>query len=333
MGFISRFIFGEMKNFTSFKPILGNAVFHIEIDNTNSSRLIFIERGSIKTTDGVSTEILAGSDADLGYVEGVGSVAMFNYLRDFVQLFKKRIVAVDQRNHCLRLVHRPLMQTESFAGKCETFGFKDGSPGLFHYPESVLKDAYSDGVYVTDDYNNAVRYVDLFTKRVSTFISAGLRSPASLAFNLNKDAILISTAHYLSRYDITSQTLTNFTGFLNAGLKIHGNFTVADAGYFYPREMLSLNKNVTLVADYNNNALRVIDEAADKVTPICRGRRSIVEGPVDSCEILSPESILLVDDVLYVGMTGGISAMTGTLLKQTKYIGGCYSMIYIVLIC
>lgn len=302
---IDRFEFGELKNFTN----TTHFVFHIEVDATNSSRLIFAVRGAIQATDGQVTTTVTGSTSETGYQEGIGQAARFYYIRDFVQEFRKQIIVLDSRNHCLRLVHRPSMQTEAFAGKCETFGFTNGNSGLFYYPSSILRDVHSNGVYVTDSYNNALRYVDLITRVISTVLSTGVRRPDSVAFGFNNKTLLLSNYHYISRYDIDSQTLVNITG--DPGRAWHVNGNLATARFFYPRELLPLNGNVTLLADFNNNRLRIIDEGANNVSSICAGRRKMVEGPAATCQLLQPASLLLVDNVLYVGAQNAILTLPG----------------------
>ena len=57
-----------------------NNVYDLERDLYMPGNILFSDGSAMKTTDGSSTSLIAGSAYQLGYVEGVGSQARFYYI-------------------------------------------------------------------------------------------------------------------------------------------------------------------------------------------------------------------------------------------------------------
>ena len=63
-----------------------NYVYHLDRDLYIPGNILFIDGEALKTTDGSSTSLIAGSVTQYDYVEGVGSQARFNFIFSFLQL-------------------------------------------------------------------------------------------------------------------------------------------------------------------------------------------------------------------------------------------------------
>ena len=61
-----------------------SAVYHIEEDRYIPGYIIFADQHALKTTDGISSHLIAGSVHHSGYVEGVGEVASFYDIHSFL---------------------------------------------------------------------------------------------------------------------------------------------------------------------------------------------------------------------------------------------------------
>lgn len=151
----------------------------MEIDLSNARRIILAETNALSMTDGSRVVSLAGLPLSFGYVEGIGTDAIFNALTGFAQLNDSHIVAVDQINNCLRLIARSDWSTSSWVGKCLTPGYQDGltrktslgsidgsfQEALFHCPRSVQ--FLSEQVYVdADSLNSKLRILNTETQCV-----------------------------------------------------------------------------------------------------------------------------------------------------------------------
>ena len=93
-------------------------MFHIAEDEFVPGNLLFVERHTIKTTDGTTTSLIAGSSTSYGYLEDVGANARFDDILSFVQLSKARVILTDSDNHCLRSIDRTTSGTSTYAGNC-----------------------------------------------------------------------------------------------------------------------------------------------------------------------------------------------------------------------
>ena len=64
-------------------------VYHLQKDLYIPGNILFSDRYAMKTTDGSSTSLIAGSATQNGYVQGVGSHARFSFIPSFLQLSTK----------------------------------------------------------------------------------------------------------------------------------------------------------------------------------------------------------------------------------------------------
>ena len=69
-------------------------VSHLERDLYIPGNILFSDQHAMKTTDGSSTSLIAGSATQPGYVEGVGSQARFYFIPSFLQLSSSQIITI-----------------------------------------------------------------------------------------------------------------------------------------------------------------------------------------------------------------------------------------------
>ena len=70
----------------------------------------------MKTTDGVTTAIIAGHPTQLGYKDADGDNIRFDAITGFTGITAKILIAVDHYNHCLRRINRDTSLTTTFSG-------------------------------------------------------------------------------------------------------------------------------------------------------------------------------------------------------------------------
>ena len=112
----------------------------LERDNIISNNIIFSDYHALKTTDGNDTYNIAGIATQSGYVEGVGTVARFNFITSFLQLSTNRILITDYNNLCVRSLDRITNETMTFVGNCTNSGNKDGTDALLSRPQKIIVD-------------------------------------------------------------------------------------------------------------------------------------------------------------------------------------------------
>ena len=82
------------------------------------------------------------------------------------------LVVAEYWNNCLRLVNET-HETSVLSGKCKSWGYKDGYPGLFKSPESVRMDNLNASqLLVPDHCNSALRTVDIKAGVAGTFVKS-----------------------------------------------------------------------------------------------------------------------------------------------------------------
>ena len=145
-------------------------VYHMEPDSYQPGNIIYIDKHSLKTTDGVTSAIIAGHPTKTGYKDADGENSRFKLITGFIGITTKILIAVDNYNHCLRKIHRDTGLTTKFSGVCTSSGYQDGRQAKFHYPRSIIRDNRNGGqLLVTDQSNNnAIRTVAVSDGSVGT---------------------------------------------------------------------------------------------------------------------------------------------------------------------
>lgn len=275
-------------------------MYHMEVDVTDSDSLIFSDLHALKWTDGINASLIVGSVRQSGYVEGVGAEARFYYITGFTRLNKTRIVVVDYFNHCLRLIAHQAQSTSPLAGECENAGFSDGVESHFFYPRSVIKHEHSaHRLIIADQSNHALRVFDLIKGATETIIRhSGLNYPRAIAYDINKENLLLSNWNYICKYNLKTGTLTNITGSINPG---YADGSLSTTWLNFPHELISITPSLTLIADSENNRLRLVDTDSDTVTSICAGDEMTRDGSAQTCSLNFPSGFLWKGNLIYIG--------------------------------
>lgn len=283
-------------------------VYHMAEDLWRQGFILFSDGNSVKTTNGATTETIAGQSKG-GYREGQGTQAMFNATYGFVQQSSTLVIVVDRYNHCLRSLDRRTRMTEVFAGRCRKSGFRnDGAKSMFDEPHSIIRDLKSKSYLVTDLGNNAIRKVASDTKSVSTLKkSDSLRKPRGITQDETSGDFYIITYHALFRLSYATNKLQLLGGSEDKAVV---NGKLSQARFSYPSEIIMFNKGTySLIAD--GRQLRLIDMRSQMVTSICTGVNGHNDGPVNSCTVYYPNSLLIVKNVLYIGENRSIRKVQG----------------------
>lgn len=144
----------------------------------------------------------------------------------------------------------------------------------------------------------AVKYVNLVTREVTTTLHGGLNSPNALTYDPTRKNLLITDEYFILKYNLRIHNLNVLTGRRILG---HSDGDLSTASFHYRIEIFALTQDIILVADTDNNRLRVIDIESNTVASICTGSACIVDADVDKRALNDAHSLLLLDAALYVG--------------------------------
>lgn len=138
----------------------------MEMDRYSDGRLPFADYSSLKTTDGTTTQRIAGQATNYGYTEWKGLAARFQEITGYYQVNSRSVLVVEFWNHCLRLVEHLTGQPQAYSGRCTKSGYidDDGSEALFSFPTCIIADNQNhENLIITDRNNKAVRHVNIKT--------------------------------------------------------------------------------------------------------------------------------------------------------------------------
>ena len=299
---VPKFVFSNMETYI----VTNGRVSHIELDIINSDALLFSESYSLKTTDGATVSLLIGSTNQSGYIEGFGHTVRFNSITDFTQINMSHIVVVDFGNNCLRWVLRKLHFTARLAGRC---GVENGTADTQVWsPYSVVKDPASRShILISDPSSRKVKRLNLSTGTIAMFVSEDLFYPLKIAVDPTEEFFFVTDLNHIIKYNLQLQRSTIFIQLKELG---YADGPLEQARFTLPADLGFLDTDVMVLADRDNHRLRIVDTAESFVFSICVGKSTTRDGPMQTCGIDSPNSLLVNNSVVYVGQKGAIRILT-----------------------
>ena len=261
-------------------------------DSYQPGNIIYTDRHSLKTTDGVTTAIIAGHPTQWGYKDADGKNSRFGLITGFIGITAKVLIAVDHWNHCLRRIHRDTGISTTFSGMCTSSGYQDGTQGKFHNPISIFRDNQNrNQLLVTDEYNKAIRTVSVSDGSVGTLMKSNIVKRTRYLTQNTAGDIFVTTPFSVYRISYTEKSIT-----LIAGSNItlgYRDSSLLNSLFLYPTGMIFIQTNKLLIADERNDKLRILDLDKHKVKTLklCNGCVSLYR----------PVSIMITNDSLYVG--------------------------------
>lgn len=191
-------------------------------------------------------------------------------------------------------------------------GFVDGSmyQARFRSPHSLIKYARSENaMFLADSGNDAIRLIVIERQNTNTTtpIRSGLSSPHCLAMDRNEEFLFFTDLHRLGILVIFDE-LRILTGDHSPG---YMNGELSEAKFSNPCGIIPLSPALILVADSNNNRLRLIDIEHNVVSSMCTGSDTDVDGEALNCTVNQPRSLVLKDGVVFVGQEKAIRVFKG----------------------
>ena len=266
-------------------------VYHMDLDRYRPGFIVYTEKPALMTSDGTTTHLIAGNSTQRGYREGVGAEARFNDIAGFVQISEKIVVVAEYVNQCMRLIDRTTNKTSVFSGQCKSRGYEGGLPGQFSYPHFVVIDKRDKNqLFITDFFNNAVRNVTVNSRVAGTFVqSDSLKYIRGITQEEKSGDLYVIAYHALYRITYIQRTVSLISGSPgnNYGYR---DSTLLDSLFYWPYEPILIAPKTLLIADRDNNKLRIVDMNSDKVTTL-----SVTNS------LKYPYSLLLTNNSLYLG--------------------------------
>ena len=240
------------------------------------------------------------------------SIAMYDYVSAHQYNETHRLVMLTD-NFCVVMTSFQHMTMTPFAGECSSLGYRDGYGDEARFSRiyhSVRADDQQ-SVIIADHDNHKLRYLGLFSKRVSTFASL-TKKPIGLVMRPESDELFFSFPGGLGRLNPLTphlaEYLTSHDGYFG-----HSDGHLSAALFSdMPATLLFISTNVMLVSDYNNDVLRAVDTEKSTVTTLCtRGEPAMGGKSIKRCALKNPQSLLHKETAdgkqqVLIGMSGAI---------------------------
>ena len=263
----------------------------------NDGSILFADYKTLKSSNGKSTEAVVSSGSQI---------------TGFKQLNSSHVVFVEKEYHCIRVYSREKRSFSRLVGQRGTsskyYGFVDGASAKFYHPYGVESDERNPGhLLVTDQFNHALRSVDVASGIVSTVIRTGFSNPRGLTWY--NGSLLVCNVNYISKVAwssngaVTNSKLTTTTSY---GYR-EGDFSTAR--FNSPYEIQQLRDGLFIIADNSNKKLRLLDMYKKKVLPVCIG--STTSCSTGTSLSINRTSLLITNDTVHVGGNNKILRLTG----------------------
>ena len=280
---------------------------HIAEDEFVPGNLLFADGSALKTTDGTTTSLITGSSTSYGYIDGVGANAKFNHILSFVLLSRSNVILADYHNHCLRSVDRLTNQTSTYSGNCTNRGYQDGVDALFTFPYSIILDYMNSQQLIISEHSlHALKTINVVNKNVITMFRYSAYDLNYLLQDPETGNIYVTFNHGVGLYIYQSNTFSIITGSTSSGF-VEGE--LSQLRIEYPAGLAFLSRGTLLVADMNNNGLRVLDLTTNSSSSICTGVGGHSDGDASSCQLTQPWSLLKENDIVFISGTKYIRSM------------------------
>ena len=296
-------------------------VTHIAEDLYIPGNILFSSDNSLKTTDGTTDVIIAGS-ATAGYTNGIGVKATFNSIRKFLQINSTDIIIADDLNYCLRYLVRPLAEVSQFVAQCGTRGRTSGGVKLaqFHRLQDIVlgKGRSANRLFILDP--PTVLCMDINGYQIDVLVSFHEPGPipyltglvldpdtdgGSLLLLARMEIRNVSIAN-LNKITLPTQSTISFKARTNRS--IDGKFP--DAAYRYSDRIVSIAKGVYVIGyttAYDGGRIRIIDFVTQFISSICTvSTGSFQPGKITQCVMPHSYGLGVVKNVLYIG---GVSSI------------------------
>jgi len=275
-----------------------------------------IVRYAIKTGVGSAW---CGLNSIAGFVDASLSTSRFNFPMGIVRSDSGWVVC-DNSNRKLRLI--------SFSGKVKTIagagliGDGIGIDSRFISPYDIVKHPKKDTIYITDQFNHAIRQIDLRTKRVKNVAGNGvpgningigenafLNRPVNMAISQTGDSLYF-TEPFSNRIKLLLTKTREVKLLAGADANGYLDTTLGRFAKFHQPQDIALKGNTLYVADARNHRIRAVNITTSKVSTYA-GSGSLTSGGFKDSTLLNsrfnrPYSLEWIGNKLFIGEESGL---------------------------
>ena len=282
-------------------------------------------RGASWVNGGVVTT-LAGSGS-ASFADGTGTNASFRYPMGVAVIPSSgAIVVADTFNNRIRLVNPTSGVVTTLAGNSQGSADGTGTGASFYYPISVAVIPSSELFVVADTFNNRIRLVNPTSGVVTTLAGSGnydfadgtgtgasFRRPGAVAVASTGDIIVSDSDNHRIRLVTLAGVVTTLAG---SGNYDFADGTGASASFRLPRGLAVISTGVIVVADAENNRIRLVT-LAGVVTTLAGSSGGFADGTGTGATFASPTGVAITSSGVLV-----VSEQGNHRIRLVTYPGG-----------
>ena len=292
----------------------GDTPFHIEADLYIPGNIIFSDLQALLTSDGINKTVFVSQYVRWPYMpyrEGKGMNATFSSITSFVQPDENTVYAADSNHGCVREIDRDSNQTKPLVGICEktTYDTQPSNGRLLNSRFSkITAIAYHDNVmYIIEGDHLRIRKADLQFDRVTSIAAEEdfeqtYHNPREALVDPSRGQVYVSITYGMAQLDMKTDKFTYITHQESHGYK---DGTLADSEWYWSTGLTMLLNDTLIVADANNDKLRVIDLLSNNVSTWCFNNTESSK----PCSIRRPVPVHIYNCALYFGVYGRIARL------------------------
>jgi hypothetical protein len=261
--------------------------------------------------DLVSVGAMVVGTGEGGCQDGAAAAASFGFIGAMVLLPDGRVLVADFIHHRIRVLSADLQQVRTVVGDGGN-GHRDGAAAQAQFNSPRALALLADGrVLVADEDNNRIRLLSADLQQVTTVAGDGGvghqdGAAAQAQFNNPRNLVLLSDGRVLvadywnHRIRMLSADLQQVSTVAGDGEGAQRDGAAAQAQFNGPAGLAVLPDGRVLVADYNNNRIRVLSADLQQVSTLT------------NAELRTPSALgLLPDGRLLVGGGNRIRVLEG----------------------
>ena len=285
---------------------------HIEADLFMSGNMLYADIYALYSTNGAQTMVVVGQThrfPPLDYTEGKGINATFSRITSFAQINTSQVLVADSQRGCIRLLDRNTNQTQQFVGICKKTScdtpqanknishsrFGEISGFVYHHQQQVI--------YIFEQgYHKRITKADLKANQVSTIAAKAdferdYHNPQYGVVDEHRGVVYVSVTYGIAKIDVMDNSFTYLNHQDHSGYK---DGVLALSEFYWSMGMAMLGNDTLVVADANNNKLRVVDIPFSNVTNWCFNNTMDRDR---SCFLRRPVSLHILNCDAYIGLS------------------------------
>jgi len=243
-----------------------STVYYMEKDEYIPGNVLFIDRYSLRTTNGISVSTIAGSPTSNGYSTSSGTSGRFSSLYGFYQKNRTHVIVADCGNGCLRMIDRTNGYNSQFAGTCRSSGYRNGRVGYayLYAPFQMLLDKTSPTTLIVSQTRPSTSYgylrsIDINTGYAGLLVSSGLNYPRGMTWDENENVLYVANNYYIAKITWSTKSVRTLVGSTSSG-NIVGSFI--QSRFNTIKDIFSMKKELMLINEEGQSKLKAINMAS-----------------------------------------------------------------------